>query len=70
MSKLNFILWALIPLFEAFRNRFGIGLIFRQCFEFRDLSGLFALSFATAIIIILGDLLLKFIHKMLIHWEP
>lgn len=70
ISKLNFILWALIPLFEAFRNRFGVGLIFRQCYEFRDLSGLFALSIATAIIIILGDLLLKLIQKMLIHWEP
>ena len=61
--------WTLILFFEYARNGLGIGKIFRQVLEFKDLSALIAFFIITGITICLGQLAIKHFKTKHFFWD-
>ncbi len=61
--------WTLILFFEYARNGLGLGKIFRQALEFKDLSALIALFIITGITICLGHLAINHFKTKHYFWN-
>jgi ABC-type nitrate/sulfonate/bicarbonate transport system permease component len=62
-------IWTIILFFEFARNGLGLGKIFRQVLEYKDLSALFALFFITGLTIILGRLAINHLKTKHFFWD-
>jgi ABC-type nitrate/sulfonate/bicarbonate transport system permease component len=69
MKKYNFYLWVIILLFEYIANVEGLGRVYNQMLQFKDLAGLVSVAVILAIIIYLSNKAIGYLAVKLIHWK-
>ncbi|HEX2867516.1 MAG TPA: hypothetical protein VHO03_10770 [Ignavibacteriales bacterium] len=68
-ERLNLYLWSIVLFFEFVKGYMGLGNIYRLALSFKDLSALLAASVLVAVMIALGELIIKLLNRKLITWE-
>lgn len=68
-ERLNLYLWSVVLFFEYVKGYMGLGNIYRLALSFKDLSGLVAASVLIAVIIALGELIIRLLSRKVITWE-
>jgi taurine transport system permease protein len=69
LFNLHFYLWSMLIIFEFIKGGLGLGLIFRQALEYKDLSAIFSAFLITGISIYFGTLILKYIGNKFVFWS-
>ncbi len=67
--NLHLYLWGMLIVFEFIKSGPGLGVIFRQALEYKDLSAIFSVFLITGISVYLGTLLLKYVRRKFIFWN-
>jgi len=70
LPRLHIYLWVLVLIFEFVGAHSGLGNIYRLILYYNDFAALFASALFISFIILLGSLLIGWIEKKLITWEP
>jgi len=66
---LHFYIWSMMLAFEFIKRGFGLGSLFRDALEFRDLSALFSIFLITGVTIYLGTAFIKYIKNKFFNWS-
>jgi ABC-type nitrate/sulfonate/bicarbonate transport system permease component len=69
LFNLHFYIWSMIIVFEFIKGGLGLGVIFRQALDYRDLSATFSVFLITGLSIYLGTILLKYIRNKFVFWS-
>ncbi|HSP87633.1 MAG TPA: ABC transporter permease subunit [Ignavibacteriaceae bacterium] len=69
LFNLHFYLWSMLIIFEFIKGGFGLGVIFNQALEYKDLSAIFSVFLITGITIYFGTLILKYIRNKFVFWS-
>jgi ABC-type nitrate/sulfonate/bicarbonate transport system permease component len=69
LVKLHFYLWMLLLIFEFAKGGYGMGVIYSDALQYRDLSALFLISIITGAVIFIFSGLLKYIKRKFYAWE-
>jgi ABC-type nitrate/sulfonate/bicarbonate transport system permease component len=67
--NLHYYIWSMLIVFEFIKGGLGIGTIFRQALEYKDLSAIFSVFLLTGITVFLGTLGLKYIRNKFVFWS-
>ncbi|MDO8549017.1 MAG: hypothetical protein Q7S39_02550 [Ignavibacteria bacterium] len=67
--NLHFYLWSMLIIFEFIKGGLGLGVIFRQALDYKDLSAIFSVFLITGLTVYLGTLVLKYIRNKFIFWS-
>lgn len=69
LKNLHLNLWLFALVYEYIGGSFGLGSVFNTALHFNDFSGVVILSLMAAILIWVGELIIRFFEKRIIHWE-
>lgn len=69
VKNLHIYLWSVVIIFEFLKNHFGVGHIYNMAYQYKDYSGILALSFIVMLIISLGNLVIVFLKQKYFFWE-
>jgi ABC-type nitrate/sulfonate/bicarbonate transport system permease component len=69
INELHLYIWSLIIAFEFIKGNTGLGNIFRLALLYRDLSALFSVFIIVGIMIFLGKMIIKYLHKKFAFWS-
>jgi len=69
LFNLHFYLWSMLILFEFIKGGLGLGVIFKQALDYKDLSAIFSVFLITGLTIYLGTLVLKYIRNKFVFWS-
>lgn len=67
--ELHSYLWSALIIFEFIKGGYGLGNIFKQALNYKDLSALFSVSIITAITIFAGLYAFNYIRNKFFHWS-
>jgi len=65
----HFYIWTVLIIFEFIKGGLGLGVIFRQALEYKDLSAIFSVFLITGLTIYFGNLSLRIIRNKFINWN-
>ncbi|MFA7229530.1 MAG: ABC transporter permease subunit [Melioribacteraceae bacterium] len=68
LRSVNIQLWLLILMYEFIGNYNGAGYIYRLAFTYKDFTALFTLALLCAVLIFIGDYLIKQIQNKFVNW--
>ncbi len=66
--ELHYYLWTILIIFEFIKGGYGLGSIFKQALNYKDLSALFSASIITGITLFAGLYTLKYLKNKFFHW--
>jgi ABC-type nitrate/sulfonate/bicarbonate transport system permease component len=66
---LHFYIWSMIIAFEFIKRGYGLGSLFRNALEFKDLSALFSTFIITGVTIFLGSASIKYLKNKFFNWN-
>lgn len=69
LRKMHYFAWILVLIFEYISNYAGIGHIYNVALSYNDFAGLFSIAIYAAILILIGDSLIKFSKIRFIYWD-
>ncbi len=67
--ELHLYIWSLIIAFEFIKGDYGIGNIFRQALQYKDLSALFSTFIIVGVTIFLGKSIISYLNKKFAFWS-
>lgn len=62
-------LWTLILIYEFIDNTHGFGFIFRTALDYKDFTALFTIAVILALLIWLGNSVIKYVNNKIIYWS-
>jgi len=65
----HFYIWTVLIIFEFIKGGLGLGVIFRQALEYKDLSAIFSVFLITGLTIYFGNLSIRIIRNKFINWN-
>ena len=68
-EQIHLSLWTLIFTYEFIDNSHGLGYIFRTALDYKDYTALYVVAILLSLLIWLGDSVIKFVNKKIIHWS-
>ncbi|MEW6195646.1 MAG: ABC transporter permease subunit [Bacteroidota bacterium] len=69
LQRIHYYLWVLIMIYEFIGRANGIGSVYFYALSYRDFAALFSFALIISILILLGDIILKFINEKIFAWE-
>jgi ABC-type nitrate/sulfonate/bicarbonate transport system permease component len=69
IMSLHFYIWSMMIAFEFIKRGYGLGSLFRNALEFKDLSALFSTFLITGITIYLGSASIKYLKNKFFNWN-
>lgn len=66
--EMHYYLWTVLIIFEFIKGEYGLGVIFKQALNYKDLSALFSASIITGITLFAGLQALKYLRNKFFHW--
>ncbi len=69
VKSLHLYLWSAVIIFEFLKNHFGIGHIYNIAFQYKDYTGIIALSFIVMVLISAGNFIIGLIKQKYFFWE-
>ncbi len=69
LFNLHFYLWSMLIIFEFIKGGLGLGVIFKQALDYKDLSAIFSVFLITGLTIFLGTLVLRYIRNKFVFWS-
>lgn len=69
LHRVQFYLWTLILIYEFISDSFGVGYIYKITLMYNDLGAIISISIFMSIIVLLSNIVLKYIEKKMIYWE-
>ncbi|MGA8264489.1 MAG: ABC transporter permease subunit, partial [Ignavibacteriaceae bacterium] len=69
IDELHLYIWSLIIAFEFIKGNYGLGNIFRQALQYKDLSALFSTFIIVGVTIFLGKTIIAYLNKKFAFWS-
>ncbi|OGU71843.1 MAG: hypothetical protein A2V93_12150 [Ignavibacteria bacterium RBG_16_34_14] len=69
LFNMHFYLWSMLIVFEFIKGGLGLGVIFRQALDYKDLSAIFSVFLITGLSVYIGTLVLKYIRNKFVFWS-
>ncbi len=69
LQHIHYYLWVLIMIYEFVGRINGLGGVYYYALTYRDFTALFSFALIISILILLGDIILKYINEKIFFWE-
>jgi len=69
LLKLHVSLWMIVLVYEFIGQTEGVGSLYFSAFQYNDIGAIIALGILVSLLILLGNMLIKFLNNKIFFWE-
>lgn len=69
LTKLHISLWMVILIYEFVGQNEGIGSLYFTAYSYNDIAAIIALGILISLLILIGNMIIKFLYKKIFFWE-
>ena len=69
LTKIHVSLWMIILIYEFVGQNEGVGSIYFTAYSYNDIAAVFALGILISLLILIGNLIIKYLYQKIFFWE-
>jgi ABC-type nitrate/sulfonate/bicarbonate transport system permease component len=69
LLKIHLSLWMIVLVYEFVSQTEGVGAVYFSAFQYDDVGAVIALGILISLLILLGNMLIKFLNNKIFFWE-
>lgn len=69
LLKLHVNLWMIVLIYEFIGQTEGVGALYFSAYQYNDIGAIFALGILISLLILIGNILIKYLNNKLFFWE-